>query len=84
MGRSLEAIRTRELWRLFAFFGVEAVPERVDANRTAIQTRFWDEVKEIVRLCPGLPERERFKLFREALRLAYESAVRREEAARAV
>jgi hypothetical protein len=80
MGRAFEVIRTRDLARLFAFFGLDAEPERVEAHRAAIQSRFALEVQEIVRLCSALPERERFKLFREALRLSYESALLRAEA----
>ncbi len=37
---------------------------------------FTFEVQEIVRLCRNLHERERHRLFREALRLAYQSSVR--------
>jgi len=81
MGRAFEVIRTRDLARLFDFFGLDAVPERIEAHRTAIQVRFAVEVQHIVRLCSNLPERERFKLFREALRLSYESALLRADAA---
>ena len=75
MGRALKAVRTRDLEGLFAFFGVEARPELLEACRAAVAARFTLEVQEIVRLCPNLHERERHKLFREALRLAYESSV---------
>jgi hypothetical protein len=81
MGRSFEVIRTRDLTRLFAFFGIDAAPERVEAHRAAIETRFAAEVQALVRLCSSLPERVRFQLFREALRLSYESAVVRSGAA---
>ncbi len=81
MGRSYEVIRTRDLPRLFRFFGVDAEPERVEAHRTAIQSRFALEVHALTQLCARLPEQVRFKLFREALRLAYESAVLRARAA---
>jgi len=74
-GRSFDAIRRRDLGQLFRFFGLDVDPTRVAALRAAIETRFALEVGELVRLCGKLPERERFKLFREALRLSYESAV---------
>lgn len=77
MGRALEAIRTRDLARLFPFFGLQAEDEVLDAHRLAIADRFALEVQAIERLCSNLRERERFQLFREALRLAYESALRR-------
>jgi hypothetical protein len=76
-GRALEAIRRRDLTQLFGFFGLEVDPDRVEALRTVIGSRFAVEVRELVRLCGELSERERFKLFREALRLSYESAVAR-------
>ncbi len=82
MGRSYEVIRTRDLARLFAFFGIDAPPARVEAHRTAIQARFALEVQALTRCCARLPEQVRFKLFREALRLAYESALLRAEVAR--
>jgi hypothetical protein len=81
MGRALEAIRTREVEELFGYFGLEAEPALVSAHRDQIARRFAAEVREIVRLCKGLRERERFTLFREALRLAYGSATRRGAAA---
>lgn len=74
MGRTLEAIRTRDLSTLFSFFGLDAQPALVEAHRTAIASRFAFEAQEIVRLCSKLRERERFQLLREALRLAYERA----------
>ncbi len=76
MGRSYEVIRTRDLVRLFPFFGIDAEPGRIEANRAAIQSRFALEVQALTRLCAQLPETVRFQLFREALRLAYESALR--------
>jgi hypothetical protein len=79
MGRAFEAIRTRELEGLFVYFGVEAEPELVRAHREAIAERFAVEVDAIVRLCRRLREKERFTVFRAALRLAYESAVLRAE-----
>ena len=76
MGRSFDTIRrTQDLSRLFRFFGVEAQPALVEAHRAAIADRFAAEVQEIVRLCTRLREKERYQLFREALRLAYESAL---------
>src|SRR5512144_2918049 len=75
MGRALEAARTRDLEGLFAFFGLEARPDLLRSHRTAIAARFALEVQEIVDRCPNLHEQERRKLFREALRLAYQSCV---------
>lgn len=78
MGRALEAVRTRELDELFGYFGLDDVePELVQAYRKAIAERFDAEVQEIRRLCTRLREKERFTIVREALRLAYESAVPR-------
>ncbi len=76
MGRALQAIHERDVGRLFGFFGLEADAALVDAHRAAIATRFALEVGEIVRLCTTLREPERYKLFREALRLSYDAAVR--------
>jgi hypothetical protein len=75
MGRALKAIRTRPLERLFPFFGLDVEPQLVAAHRDAIAERFDAEVQEIVRLCSGLREKERFTIVRAALRLSYESAV---------
>jgi len=75
MGRAFEAIRTQDLAHLFVYFGIEANPALVEAHRNAITARFKFEVQEIVRLCSKLKEGERYKLFREALRLAYESTL---------
>ncbi len=77
MGRASHAIRTRDLPTLFSFFGLPVEPEVVEARRTEITARFEAEVREIGRLCTRLRERERFQLFRGALRLAYESALHR-------
>lgn len=77
MGRAHAAIRTRTLEALFQYFGLDAEPRLVEANRAAIAQRFQAEVAEIVRLCTRLRERERFTIFREALRLSYESSVGR-------
>jgi hypothetical protein len=78
MGRALEAIRTRELEELFGYFGLDDVrPDLVAAHRKAISERFAAEVQEIRRLCTSLREKERFTIVREALRLAYDSAVPR-------
>lgn len=74
MGRAFEAIRKRDLDRLFRYFGIEVEPELVEQHRQAIAQRFDAETREIVRLCGGLKERERFTIVREALRLAYDSA----------
>jgi len=77
MGRASHAIRTRDLPTLFSFFGLPAEPEVVESRRREITARFDAEVREIQRLCTRLRERERFQLFRGALRLAYESALGR-------
>jgi hypothetical protein len=77
MGRALEAVRTLKLEKLFRYFGLEVQPEIVEANREAIAERFETEVQAIARLCPGLRERERFTIVREALRLSYTSAAGR-------
>ncbi|HET8732523.1 MAG TPA: hypothetical protein VFM45_02000 [Anaeromyxobacteraceae bacterium] len=74
MGRTSRAIRTLDLPGLFSFFGLRAQLEVIEAHREAIASRFAHEVREIERLCRSLRERERFQLFREALRLAYDSA----------
>lgn len=74
MGRALKAVRTRDLEGLFAFFGVGARSDLIEAHRAAIAARFAFEVREILRLCRNLSERERRALFREALRLSYQSA----------
>ncbi|HEX9401583.1 MAG TPA: hypothetical protein VF912_15850 [Anaeromyxobacter sp.] len=78
MGRAYEAVRTRDLDGLFDYFGLEVESRLVEAHRDRITQRFGAEVREIVRLCAGLRERERFTIVREALRLAYESAVLRD------
>lgn len=77
MGRASHVIRTRDLPTLFSFFGLPVEPEVVESRRNEIATRFEAEVREIGRLCTRLRERERFQLFRGALRLAYESALHR-------
>lgn len=81
MGRALDAVRTLDLPRLFAYFGLEADLQRVEASRQAIASRFDLEVRELIRLCPALRERERFTLLREALRLAYQVGTRAPERA---
>jgi hypothetical protein len=74
MGRAIRAIQTRDLPTLFSFFGLQMQEEVLESRREQISARFALEVGEIVRLCKGLHERERYQLFREALRLAYESS----------
>lgn len=81
MGRAFEAVRKRDVEELFGYFGLEAEPALVSEHREAIAQRFVAEVTEIVRLCRGLRERERFTLCREALRMAYQSAILRGAAA---
>lgn len=78
MGRASRAIQTRDLPTLFAFFGLPVEPEVLASSREEISARFTVEVREILRLCTRLRERERYQLFREALRLAYESATNRQ------
>ncbi len=75
MGRSFEAIRTRELDELFRYFGIDVEPRLVTAHHGIIAQRFAAEAAEIVRLCKRLREKERFTIVREALRLSYDSAV---------
>jgi hypothetical protein len=77
MGRAFEAIRKRRLEALFGFFGVEVRPELVQAHRDAISERFALEAGELARVAGPLRERERFTLLREALRIAYDTAVLR-------
>ncbi len=77
MGRAFEAIRRRPIEALFAYFGLEVEPRLLAEHRAAISARFAAEVQELLRLCTGLRERERFTIAREALRLAYEGTVRR-------
>jgi len=77
MGRASRAIQTRDLPTLFSFFGIEMQQEVLESRREEISARFTLEVGEILRLCTRLRERERYQLFREALRLAYESALSR-------
>lgn len=81
MGRAFDAIRMRNLDGLFGFFGLEVEPRLVAQHREAIARRFAAEAEEIVLRCSALRERERFTIVREALRLSYESAVRRGELA---
>jgi hypothetical protein len=75
MGRTMAAVHSIELTRLFAYFGLEARPDVVEAHRKAIRARFDAEVQAIEQLCGELKERERFQVLRAALRLAYERAV---------
>ncbi len=81
MGRTFRMIQTRDLATLFAYFGLTAEEEVLTSRRQEISERFSAEVREIVRLCTRLREKERHQLFREALRLAYASAERRHAAA---
>lgn len=74
MGRAIHVIRTRDLPALFSFFGLPMQQEVLESRREEIASRFAAEVREIQRLCTRLRERERYQLFRGALRLAYESA----------
>lgn len=74
MGRALSIARTRDLPWLFRFFGLNAEPEVVDAHATRIAARFQAELGAIERYCGGLKEKERFRVIRAALQLAYESA----------
>ncbi len=81
MGRASRFIHTRDLTTLFSFFGLDAQEDVLQARRSEISARFTLEVREIERLCKGLRERERFQLFREALRLAYDRSARDRAAA---
>ena len=76
MGRAAQAIRTKDLPDLFSFFGLPVEGDLLESAREQVASRFAEEVREILRLCTRLRERERHQLFREALRLAYESALR--------
>jgi hypothetical protein len=76
MGRAIRAIQTRDLPTLFSFFGLQMEEEVLESSREEITARFAVEVREILRLCTRLREKERYRLFREALRLAYERALR--------
>lgn len=77
MGRALSIARSRDLPRLFAFFGLQARQELVDAHSHGIASRFQAELSAIERCCSGLREKERFRVIRAALQLAYESAAGR-------
>jgi hypothetical protein len=81
MGRAIRAIQTRDLPTLFSFFGLQTKEEVLESRREEISARFAVEVAEILRLCTRIRERERYQLFREALRVAYESALRRQVSA---
>lgn len=76
MGRAAHAIRTKDLPGLFSFFGLPVEGDLLESAREQVASRFAEEVREILRLCGRMRERERHQLFREALRLAYESALR--------
>jgi Nitrogen fixation protein NifW len=78
MGRAIRAIQTRDLPTLFSFFGLEMQEQVLESSREEISSRFAAEVREIDRRCKKLRERERFQLFREALRLAYQRALLRQ------
>ena len=72
MGRVVTIARTSDLLGLFAFFGVEAHPDRVRACAAQIAERFQAELREVERRCSGLREREHFVVLRAALSQAYE------------
>jgi hypothetical protein len=74
MGRALSFARSRDLPRLFAFFGLPVRPERVHAHAPQIAARFEAELREIERRCAGLREKERFVVIRAALAMAYDAA----------
>lgn len=74
MGRALSFARTRDLSQLFAYFGLDARPEQVQAYAGRISARFEAELREIERRCGGLREKERFVVIRAALAMAYEAA----------
>jgi hypothetical protein len=79
----MAAVHSIELTRLFAYFGLEAEPELLEAHRRVIRARFDAEVEAIEQLCAGLKEKERFQVLRAALRLSYERATMEAEAPRA-
>ncbi len=81
MGRTFRIIQTKDLATLFAYFHLPVEEDVVASRRQEISDRFATEVREIVRLCTRLREKERYQLFREALRLAYASAERHHAAA---
>ena len=66
---------------MFSFFGLQTEEEVLESRREEISARFAAEVAEILGLCTRIRERERYQLFREALRVAYESALRRQASA---
>lgn len=74
MGRALSFARSRDLPRLFSYFGLDARPEHVQAHGDRISARFQVELREIERRCSRLREKERFVVIRAALALAYEAA----------
>ncbi len=74
MGRALSFARSRDLPRLFAYFGLDARPEQVQAHGERISARFEAELREIERRCAGLREKERFVVIRAALAMAYDAA----------
>ncbi len=74
MGRALSFARSRDLPRLFAYFGLDARPEQVQARADRITSRFQAELREIERRCSGLREKERFVVIRAALSMAYDAA----------
>lgn len=79
-GKSALHRRTHDLPQLFGFFGLEARPDVVDAHVTTIPARLQAELGAIERCCGGLREKERFRVIRAELQLAYQSAARRGEA----
>lgn len=74
MGRALSFARSRDLHSVFAYFGLDARPERVQAHGPQIAARFQAELREIERRCTGLREKERFVVIRAALAMAYDAA----------
>ncbi len=74
MGRALSFARSRDLPRVFAYFGLDARPEQVQACADRIAARFQAELREIERRCSGLREKERFVVIRAALSMAYDAA----------
>ena len=65
----------------FSFFGLQTKEEVLESRREEISARFAVEVAEILRRCTRIRERERYQLFREALRVSYQSALRRQVSA---
>ena len=76
-GETWRAIQDRDLPSLLSYFRIQVPKEGIGPHRDEISAKFAVEAGEIVRRCARLPEREKHLLFREALRLSFESVVGR-------